>query len=112
MSELGRELGRLLRESIQGLKEERRKTKSTSHKTERITSYLGSKGPRRYLVFCGTFYYPEGGWNDFYKDTDSLDEAIRYCEHYIKKEAPQGYGWCHIVDIYEGRIIRRFESEE
>ena len=110
MSELGRELGRLLRESIQGLKEERRKTKSTSHKTERITSYLGSKEPRRYLIFCGTFYYPEGGWNDFYKDTDSLDEAIRYCEHYIKKEAP--YGWCHIVDIYEGRIIRRFESEE
>ena len=32
LSELGRELGRLLRESIQGLKEERRKTKKSQRR--------------------------------------------------------------------------------
>ena len=111
MSELGRELGRILRESFKGLRE-KRETKPTRDKRERIDTYLGSKRPRRYLVFAGTFYYPEGGWNDFYKDTDSLDEAIKYCKYYLEKEAPKGYGWCHIVDIHKGRIIRKFTSEE
>ena len=105
MSELGRELGRLLRESIQGLRKERR-NESARRDRGRMDAYLGSKGLRRYLIFCGWFYYPEGGWDDFRKDTDSLDEAIRYCNDLIEK----GEDWCHIVDTHERKIIRRFEK--
>jgi len=112
MSELGRELGRLLRESIDSLKEglrEERGKESAKHDRGKMDAYLGSKGLRRYLIFCGWFYYPDGGWNDFRKDTDSLDEAIRYCKDLIEKGEEY---WCHIVDTYKGRIIRRFEREE
>lgn len=104
MSELGRELGRLLRESIQGLKEEKEK-ESTRHNRGKTDAYLGL---RRYLIFCGDFYYPEGGWDDFRKDTDSLDEAIRYCKDLIERRVAD---WCQIVDIHKGRVIKEFASE-
>lgn len=30
---------------------------------------------RRYLLFAGGHYYPNGGWNDFVESFDNLDQA-------------------------------------
>lgn len=48
---------------------------------------------KRYLLFAGEHYYPEGGWADFHQDFDSLREAE-------DKAATFGHGidWWHIVD--------------
>jgi len=111
MSELGRELGRLLRESIDSLKEgirEERGKESARRDRGKMDAYLGSKGLRRYLIFCGDYYYPKGGWEDFRKDTDNLDEATRYCKNLIERRVAD---WCEIVDIHKGRVIKKFASE-
>jgi len=60
MSELGRELGRLLRESIQGLKEERRKTKRSGEtsKNKRQTQASDKKAVFKCLECGETFVMP------------------------------------------------------
>jgi hypothetical protein len=40
---------------------------------------------KRFLVFAGDAYYPEGGMNDFQEDFDTLEEA-RSFEAKIKEE--------------------------
>jgi hypothetical protein len=40
---------------------------------------------KRFLVFAGDAYYPEGGMNDFHDDFDTLEEA-RSFEAKIKEE--------------------------
>jgi hypothetical protein len=40
---------------------------------------------KRFLVFAGDAYYPEGGMNDFQEDFDTLEEAKSF-EAKIKEE--------------------------
>ena len=56
---------------------------------------------KRYLVFAGSFYYPNGGGNDFVFATDDLDEA-RDKRNKYKKEA---FDWSHIFDNETLEII-------
>ncbi len=51
---------------------------------------------KRYLVFHGQHYYPSGGWYDFDRTFEKLEEAISYAKSKIK--GPDG-GWCHVVDL-------------
>jgi len=30
---------------------------------------------KRFLIFAFAYYYPSGGWGDFYGDTETLEEA-------------------------------------
>ncbi len=46
---------------------------------------------KRYLLFAGDSYYPEGGWFDFKGDFDTVVDAI-------KSIALRDYDWYHVVD--------------
>jgi hypothetical protein len=47
---------------------------------------------KRYLLFAGENYYPKGGWEDFVKDFNTVEEALEYMAHYKPDD------WFHIVD--------------
>lgn len=61
---------------------------------------------KRYLLFAGNFYYPNGGAEDFVKDFDNFDEALEYLnkgnhdEHFFYNEQV----WCNIMDTHDGTI--------
>lgn len=55
---------------------------------------------KRFLVFAGDCYYPEGGMNDFQGDFDTLEEA-RSFESKIKEKFESDWGdfnWTRIWD--------------
>jgi len=55
---------------------------------------------KRFLLFCGSQYYPGGGWYDFSKSFDSKEEALKAAA------APdRSYDWWHIVDRDSGKIV-------
>jgi hypothetical protein len=49
---------------------------------------------KRYLLFSFDGYYPSGGWDDFVKDFDSLDEAK---DHF--KTADDMCEFAHVIDL-------------
>ena len=53
---------------------------------------------KRFLLFCGENYYPNGGWADFKGDFDSLEEAFQGA---FKSKSD----WYHIVDAQDARLI-------
>ena len=56
---------------------------------------------KRYLLFQGETYYPDGGWNDFIGSYDSIEEAENVL---INKDAK--FTWWHIVDSTTEEIVR------
>ena len=55
---------------------------------------------KRFLVFAGYCYYPDGGMNDFLEDFDTLEEA-RSFEAKIKEECKfnwEDFKWSAIWD--------------
>ena len=50
---------------------------------------------KRYLVFYGSFYYPDGGWLDFKGDFDDLKIAHDFVIENTKQLRDL---WYHIVD--------------
>jgi hypothetical protein len=56
---------------------------------------------KRYLLFCGTQYYPNGGWEDFRNSYRSLREA----------EINADGDWWHIVDAATGQIVKEYSLE-
>ena len=62
---------------------------------------------KRYLLFEGYEFYPAGGWLDFVKDFDSVDEA--------KANVGKSYediwaGWFQIVDLETNAIVESTNS--
>jgi hypothetical protein len=53
---------------------------------------------KRYAVFTGDKYYPDGGWNDYKSSHDTLAEARRM-------PAPAPGSWSQIVDLMTGQSI-------
>jgi hypothetical protein len=53
-------------------------------------------GVKRFLIFTGAGYYPEGGWNDFRGSLDDLEAAKTFA--LAKQE-----DWAHIIDIETGK---------
>ncbi len=58
---------------------------------------------KRFLVFAGDCYYPEGGMNDFQEDFDTLEEA-RSFEAKIKKKLESDWGDLNWHDFNWTRI--------
>lgn len=55
---------------------------------------------RRYMLFTGCDYYPEGGISDFVASYNTLVEAKEDVENnQIKPD------WAHIFDIVQGMIV-------
>ena len=52
----------------------------------------------KYLLFSGSHYYPEGGWNDFigaYPTIELANEKIKITSN----------DWFHVVDIETMQIV-------
>jgi len=56
---------------------------------------------KRYLLFCGSNYYPNGGMNDCDGSFDTIEEAL---EALNKKEWSKD--WYHIVDRQTMEIVK------
>lgn len=54
---------------------------------------------KRYLLFMGAEHYPNGGWEDFAGDFDTIDEA----KAAVRKDPED---WAHVVDGHTGRSMR------
>lgn len=50
-----------------------------------------------YMVFAGSNYYPQGGWEDHKGTFDTLEEALECA-------ANAGEDWWHIV--YDGKVFK------
>lgn len=49
---------------------------------------------KRFLVFAGFSYYPNGGWDDFKQACNTLEEAYT-----VGREQKKTYDWVNIVDL-------------
>ena len=54
-----------------------------------------------YLVFTGDNFYPSGGWNDFYRQFDTLEEAELIINTLVTKSSNWHYpnDWAHVVEL-------------
>lgn len=61
---------------------------------------------KRYLLFYGDYYHPQGGWNDFRGSFDTKTEAVeKYIKEYRGNAFGYGSGWGHIVDSTTGESV-------
>jgi hypothetical protein len=56
---------------------------------------------KRYLVFVGYDYYPQGGMHDFIRDYDTIEEARAGCYDHQEDVGM----WGHIFDQQEETLI-------
>jgi hypothetical protein len=56
---------------------------------------------KRYLLFAGDYYYPCGGWEDFFKSYTSIEDATNDKGHI-------NFNWVHIVDSQSGKIVKNW----
>ena len=60
---------------------------------------------KRFLLFTGDDYYPEGGWGDFGGDFDTIEE-IKRTEQYIVDD------WNEIVDTKTMLVVKEKVEEK
>lgn len=91
---------------------------------------------KRYLIFAGQDYYASGGWRDFKKDFDTLEEIDKYIESDLTKETTTDlvelrlgngkseeirdgvkrkykwntFDWLDIVDTQIGKVIKSHDG--
>jgi hypothetical protein len=53
---------------------------------------------KRYLLFAGDSYYPQGGWDDLQDSFDTSQEAIEAAKIGDSMVVKAGYDWWHIID--------------
>lgn len=56
---------------------------------------MGEQVSKRYLLFAGVQYYPQGGTEDFCGDFDSIDAAKQWFE---QNHRSQGLDWADVMD--------------
>jgi hypothetical protein len=62
---------------------------------------------KRFALFRGLDYYPEGGWDDLHDTYSSLEEALEA----VKKERfDDSYHWWHVVDLATQVKVKRSET--
>jgi hypothetical protein len=57
---------------------------------------------KRFALFCGEDYYPDGGWKDFRRTFDTVQEALA-----VSRSV---YEWYHVVDLLTGKIVEEGEA--
>lgn len=55
---------------------------------------------KRFLLFVGSDYYPEGGWNDFIGQFDEKDQSIQAAANLV-------CDWWQVVDCYSQQIVAK-----
>lgn len=61
---------------------------------------------KRYLVFAGDYYYPLGGWGDFYDAFDTVEQAVECIN------GPAVNEWAEVVDGLTQKRIMYFKQDE
>lgn len=56
---------------------------------------------KRYLLFAGYNYYPNGGWHDCKESFLSLDDVFNY----LNNNNIDGCDWWHVVDLIDNKIV-------
>jgi hypothetical protein len=57
---------------------------------------------KRFLIFCMSDYYPEGGWEDY---TDSADTLEKVTEIAIRESQANGNNRGQVVDLLNLKIV-------
>jgi len=57
---------------------------------------------KRYLVFGGSQYYPDGGWDDFKESFNNKEAAIL---HARECEGEWDYSWSQVIDTETGKEL-------
>ena len=60
---------------------------------------------KRYILFAGDYYYPEGGVYDLVGSSDTVIEAKETHEKFL---SDIGGDWAHILDIKTGECLHHF----
>lgn len=67
---------------------------------------------KKYLLFAGHHYYPSGGFDDFFGDFKSINDAKEWFGlNPDKISASYLDHWCHVVDKDTFKIVSRFEQK-
>jgi hypothetical protein len=63
----------------------------------------------RYLVFSGSAYYPNGGWEDY----DGSFDTVAAAQANVAAAGATGEGpsWAHIVDLTTGDIVASWSQD-
>ena len=56
---------------------------------------------KRFLLFTGQHYYPDGGWDDFKGDFESYEHAKDFLIQH------NDYDWWHLVDSTTKTIVAK-----
>lgn len=60
---------------------------------------------KRFLLFAGDWYYPSGGWDDFEKSFDTLEEARAAKIRTYPNGQIYWQDWGHIVDSHTAKTV-------
>ncbi len=63
---------------------------------------------KRFLLFAGDCYYPDGGALDFRGDFGNLQNAINY--HSTLNIPTISGGWAHVFDFKEKKIVKWYST--
>ena len=58
---------------------------------------------KRYLMFCGSTYYPSGGWGDFLGSFDSIEEGKTAL--LATRKTSREADWWHVIDGTNGEEV-------
>ena len=68
---------------------------------------------KKYLLFAGEDYYPEGGWNDFITDSDNIYSLVSDAKTLLKpSEKYVHYDWYHILSPDRKTLLKRRRGGE
>lgn len=62
---------------------------------------------KRYLVFAGEVYEPQGGGEDFQEYFDDLNYAIQYADAYVTSDQ-HSLTFAHVWDAETKQIVYRY----
>lgn len=65
---------------------------------------------KRYMVFAGSVYYPDGGAHDFFDSFDTEGEAN---DKALGLSSEESWGaWGHVFDCESGMVIAKYIDGE
>ena len=62
---------------------------------------------KRYLLFQGDFFYPNGGAHDFIMSDDNINSLANYAKEMMEKEL---IDWWHIYDSEAQKVAEGSEN--
>lgn len=76
---------------------------------------------KQYFLFCGSTYYPNGGYKDYVLPFETVKEAIDYAFKWAKtlkspnegivKSKGDTWDWYHVADFQTGEILSEGKIE-